>query len=269
MRTSTATIALLILLAGTALSQGYQIEYEYELDSYASSEFELGPTMIPEFFDLSGDENPEIVIRDPLDQTGELLVFVDGATYGEIWTYHYVGNSEISFKGVMDLDGDLDKELLVGSYGNVLIIDYPSGTTIASIPKEGDLVVYDIDSDGLLELIVDSSTGVQVWGWDPGTSGVPESLAPAARLDRNRPNPFNPGTVIAYQVQSAGAVRLEILDPMGRLVRTLLDGYLPAGEYETAWDGLDDHGGRVPSGTYLYVLRVADFTASRKLVLLK
>ena len=269
MRTSTTTIAMLILLAGTALSQGYQIEYEYDLGSYASVEFELEPTMIPEYFDLNGDGNMEIVIRDGLDQTEDLLVFIDGATYSEIWSYHHVGSNEISFKGTMDLDGDQDKELLVGSYGEVSIIDYPSGATIASIPKEGNIVVYDFDSDGLPELIVNTAAGVQVWGWDSGTSGVPELPAPGARLDRNRPNPFNPGTVIAYQVQSAGVVRLEILDLKGRMVRALVDGYLSAGEYETAWDGLDDHGGRVPSGAYLYMLRVADFTASRKLVLLK
>ncbi len=70
-------------------------------------------------------------------------------------------------------------------------------------------------------------------------------------------------------MQSTGDVRLEILDLKGRLVRALVDGYLQVGEHEAAWDGSDDRGGRVQGGADLYVLRVGDFAAIRKLVLQK
>ncbi len=99
-------------------------------------------------------------------------------------------------------------------------------------------------------------------GVEPGAP-----LAPAAQLLQNRPNPFNPVTRIAFRVAAAGPARLDVFDTQGRLVRTLLDAPVTAGEHEVAWDGLRGDGGAAPSGVYLYRLSVPGAVRSRKMIL--
>ncbi len=92
---------------------------------------------------------------------------------------------------------------------------------------------------------------------------------PPSRLLQNVPNPFNPATAIAFEVGAEGRVGLEIYDLRGARVRVLLDAVLPRGRHEATWDGRDDLGRRVPSGTYCYRLRIGGFSAIRKMMLLK
>jgi hypothetical protein len=87
----------------------------------------------------------------------------------------------------------------------------------------------------------------------------------AALLSSN-PNPFNPETVLAFQIPS-GLVSLRSYDPAGRLVRTLLAGtQLSAGLHQERWNGRDDRGHVVASGVYVAELRVDQQSATQKLV---
>ena len=92
---------------------------------------------------------------------------------------------------------------------------------------------------------------------DPAVVDVPD--APATNTVRTVPNPFNPLTEIRFTMTGAGSATVEIIDPRGRRVRTL-SAELPAGPASLRWDGTDQHGRAVPSGTYL--LRVATPTAA-------
>ena len=83
-----------------------------------------------------------------------------------------------------------------------------------------------------------------------GRAELPGGIA----LRQNYPNPFNPETVIEFELERADAVRLEVFDLLGRRVRLLADGALPAGLHRVRWDAIDDVGVRVPSGVYLYRL---------------
>ena len=67
------------------------------------------------------------------------------------------------------------------------------------------------------------------------------------------PNPANPGTHISYDLPGATQVVLRIVDVRGRLVRTLVDGWRPAGAHRAFWDGRDDAGRSAASGVYLAV----------------
>ncbi|RKU17909.1 hypothetical protein C6501_03255 [Candidatus Poribacteria bacterium] len=93
-------------------------------------------------------------------------------------------------------------------------------------------------------------------------------------LFANYPNPFNPETWIPYQLAKPAEVSLTIYAANGKIVRTLALGHLPAGVYKTRnraayWDGRNDVGESVASGIYFYTLTAGDFTATRKMLILK
>jgi len=94
------------------------------------------------------------------------------------------------------------------------------------------------------------------------------------RLYQNYPNPFNPETWIPFSLEKESEVTLRIYDVGGRLIRTLFLGTKPAGVYlarekSIYWDGGNEDGEQVASGIYFYLLQASDFTAKRKMALLK
>lgn len=91
------------------------------------------------------------------------------------------------------------------------------------------------------------------------------------RLLPNRPNPFNPSTVIAYALPPGAETfvsRLEIFNLLGIRVRTLVEGRQPAGTYSVIWDGTDASGRRLPAGVYVYRLTAGPYSKSRTMILL-
>ena len=91
----------------------------------------------------------------------------------------------------------------------------------------------------------------------------------AAQLLAATPNPFNPTTTIHYTTMRETHVSLRAFDMRGRLVRTLANGMVSAGEHSVTWDGQDDSGRRLSSGVYLVRMQADRATESRKVVLLK
>ncbi len=106
-----------------------------------------------------------------------------------------------------------------------------------------------------------------------GVSGVgdevPEALPTTTRFVGATPNPFNPQTVIAFNLVAPGACRVALHDLQGRLVRTLVAGELGAGRHERTWDGLDDGGRRVASGVYVARLVAGEQADLLKVTLVK
>jgi len=95
------------------------------------------------------------------------------------------------------------------------------------------------------------------------------TAASSLALYQNKPNPFNPSTVISFTLPKEEHVRLEIYDIRGRVVRRLFDGVMEAGFKELLWDGRDDSGREVSSGIYFYYLKTEKGVLSRKMVLLR
>jgi agmatine/peptidylarginine deiminase len=94
-------------------------------------------------------------------------------------------------------------------------------------------------------------------------------LPVAATLNANYPNPFNPSTTFSFALHHRGHAELVVLDARGRHVRTLLDRECDGGVTEVVWDGTDDRGRSVPSGTYLYQLRAAGLQYTKPATLVK
>jgi hypothetical protein len=88
-------------------------------------------------------------------------------------------------------------------------------------------------------------------------------------LLQNAPNPFNPVTVMRYELPVPAHVRIDIYNVSGRLVRTVVDGHREAGYGRAVWDGTDTAGRKVASGVYMYEMRAGDFTSRKMMVLLK
>jgi endonuclease I len=106
-----------------------------------------------------------------------------------------------------------------------------------------------------------------IWGdlADAG-SDVPLQLS----LSQNAPNPFNPSTVIRFSLdRKVRDGSLRVYDVTGRLVRTLHDGPLAAGPHKVTWDGRDEAGARMASGTYLVRLLAGRQILVRKATLIK
>jgi hypothetical protein len=96
-----------------------------------------------------------------------------------------------------------------------------------------------------------------------------EALPRVVSLDTNYPNPFNPQTMIRFAVPSSQPVKLAIYDVRGQRVRTLVDDVVAAGRHEVVWQGRDDGGRQVASGTYFYRLQTDGGQQVRKMLLVK
>ena len=96
-------------------------------------------------------------------------------------------------------------------------------------------------------------------------AGGPEAFG----LGANYPNPFNASTFISYRTAGHGAVKLEVYDTRGALVRRLVDRSLPGGAHLTRWDGRDAAGAPSASGLYFYRLSVPGRTAAGKMMLVR
>jgi hypothetical protein len=83
-------------------------------------------------------------------------------------------------------------------------------------------------------------------------------------LYQNYPNPFNPTSTIRYELPQDGQVTIEVFDILGQKVRTIVDEFKKADRYEVTFNSTG-----IASGVYIYIMRVNDFIASKKMVLIR
>ncbi len=92
------------------------------------------------------------------------------------------------------------------------------------------------------------------------SSNAPETY----NLSQNYPNPFNPTTMIRFSLKETGIVSLKVYNVLGQLVTTLVNEQKPAGIYEYNFDASG-----MSSGIYFYTIKTGDFTATKKMILMK
>lgn len=114
------------------------------------------------------------------------------------------------------------------------------------------------ESDPSIELVATSLATLN-------GAAVPTEYA----LSQNFPNPFNPTTMIQYQLPEAGKVSLRIINSLGQEVRTLVDADMDAGYHTISWDGRDTAGNMVSNGIYMYQIKSGSFVATKKMVFMK
>ena len=169
-------------------------------------------------------------------------------------------------------DGDSAKMYVNG--------DFKGGDTLTGvmIPDTNSLVLglstpgtYTLYLDGSLDEIRIYNTALtqhcvdSLYGLATGIENKPHSGSPAEfQLSQNFPNPFNPSTIITYQLPSNAAVVLKVYDILGREVATLVNECEIIGNHSVTFNA-----GDLPSGVYSYRLQAGTYSQTKKLLLLK
>ncbi len=183
-------------------------------------------------------------------------------------------NLMVLASGTPDEDGDLHLEnsLVTGDLPAPFDANFPAGAKIW-------LVLSSDISSGTPQRMISwhqsqylFENNLITYEQTEGTSGKSASndildTSPAPYPNKplgNYPNPFNPNTVISYQLPVAGLTNLSVYDVRGRKVAELVESVQSAGTHEITFDGSG-----LPSGIYLYRLTAGSFTACGKMVLMK
>jgi hypothetical protein len=193
---------------------------------------------------------------------------------------------------VQDLDLDGKKDLLLGNTeGQVLfysnqgsdaepvfsgyVLVEAAGTPIdlAGTPRSRPFVC-DWNNDGINDLLAGSGDGyIRLYIGsddltDAGDGGHP-SAPDAISLYQNVPNPFNPATMIRFDLPRGAHVKLQVFNVKGELIAILVDRQMSEGRKEITWNGTSDSGWSVASDIYFYRLVAGDYEQTKKMVLLR
>ena len=124
----------------------------------------------------------------------------------------------------------------------------------------------------LLDVLIVPGTNTNVVAVEaqwPLPSAV-EDLPGAATLNvQAAPNPFNPRTEISFDLDDQAPVKLAVFDLAGRMVRLIDVGTLGPGRRVIEWDGIDNGGRKLASGSYLVMIKAGDLVAGTKVVLVQ
>lgn len=134
--------------------------------------------------------------------------------------------------------------------------------------QSGTVAKYYITAVDLTAKVSPPSNEVEaiVQGSDPYkiSAGNSSEIVYDYELSQNYPNPFNPTTTISYRIKEAGFVTMKVYDILGNEVANLVNETQEKGSYSVTFDASD-----LPSGIYIYSLRVNDFVQIRKMTLLR
>ncbi len=128
--------------------------------------------------------------------------------------------------------------------------------------------LYDVDINGRETLQRTISVTIGSTGNEPVETETID-LPLKFNLYPNRPNPFNPGTRISFDIPHETYADLSVFDVLGRKVVTIFSGEIDARSHEYYWNGLDAAGRDVPSGFYFCILSSRDYYAGRKMLLIR
>ncbi len=127
--------------------------------------------------------------------------------------------------------------------------------------------VYDMKYKQTAGIILAATHGRGCWTFDLGAVlGIdPYSVIPKNyELNQNYPNPFNPETKIKFGLPKSGNVKLSIYDASGKVVEELVNQQLNAGTFEVTWNASE-----YSSGAYFYKLESADYSETKRMILVK
>lgn len=158
----------------------------------------------------------------------------------------------------------IERRLNAGAFDTTLVTAEPYYSEVLIQPGRYQYRVRTLYSDGQS---LPSQTYSVEYPFSPAPDTPPVPLVTS--LHPNYPNPFNPSTVIAFDLATPGKTVLRVFNLRGQLVNTLCHKELGIGTHSFVWDGMDASGRRVASGMYFYRLEAPGYIATRKMLLMK
>ncbi|PJA99108.1 MAG: hypothetical protein CO127_11315 [Ignavibacteria bacterium CG_4_9_14_3_um_filter_36_18] len=182
---------------------------------------------------------PERILKAPTGSRGDI-------DFGAVWN-----NNEWT--------AEFSRALQNGNDDDVQF-DVTQKYTFGSATFENSRHGYEHRTSKMDTLIFDTAVGVE---------DISENVPDSYSLLQNFPNPFNPSTMIEYQITKPMRVKLNVYDVQGRFMRELVNEEKSSGSYFVIWDGKDNSGNLVASGTYFYKIQSGEFIQVKKMTLLK
>lgn len=204
---------------------------------------------------------PNHVLSDNTLEDGDGIL---GEAYESVWVKTFtsvVSDDAMGFGAFMVSDKD--------AVGDTVIID--PLVELTYVPVNGDVMTVEghmTYSYSAFRLIPLSDDFILFSDATPADDAP--TFVEAGGFKSISPNPFNPQAQISFVVGKDSPVQLNVYNIRGEVVRTLVQGPLPANEYNLIWDGTGDNGQTVSSGTYFARLRIgAELMQVRKMTMLK
>lgn len=192
--------------------------------------------------------SPRIVIASGMSLTFRHIAIILGSDFGFVEITRNRGQSYIPLRGFNSFahaewqDGSADPG---DWFGETVSLASYAGDTVAFRFRLRSDATNNADGWYIDDIAVGPTVGVE-----EGDGTLPARFA----LHQNSPNPFNPSTVIRFDLPARSEVRLAVYDVLGREVTLLASGTLEAGPHRAAWDGRTGDGAPAGSGVYFYRL---------------
>lgn len=240
------TLDLGFIIAGSTASfgLGYSDAYIVKLDGAGNVEWQntFGGTKDDRAYSVCPTVDGGYVIGGTTESFGaggsdQYVVKADPLGY-ETWSRTFGGRQ-----------ADYCRAIAINRAGNLVLAGY----TYSFSSGGSDLYVSAVSNENTTDV------------YEPENTPLPGTFA----LSQNYPNPFNMNTQIQFTLPHRAEVALTIYNVLGQVVRAFAPEKLPAGTFSVTWDGNADGGRPLASGIYFYRLTTTDFTATRKMVLLK
>ena len=190
---------------------------------------------------------------------GDYFISVFDSTLSKLVYSTYLGGKGDDYNP----SGIIDSNNNIYFYGGTRSSDFPV-TTNAIYPKYsggdshgGDAILIKFSLDDLMNY---SPTGI---------NDKDEKSMNKFQLNQNYPYPFNPSTVISYQLPDYSNVKLKICDTLGHEIKNLVDSYQSTGEHSIVWNGTNEKNNSVSSGIYFYCLQTNEMNFQKKTVLIR
>ena len=256
---------------------------EFEVDDNVFSDIEIG-VRHPELVDLDSDGDLDLFVIDTA--SNELTAFENTGTPQEShWqqNHEWVEDLDLSasFVRTIFLNGDNLPDLILqvgGQLKGYLNVGSQADPAFQYIPQIFEdwqdypvsyFDIADLDGDGDDDIVLNEG-GVILFLENQNVLAIDDVELPANSFTlSNYPNPFNASTTISFGLREAENINLAVYDIVGRLVKTLIDEKMDAGEHSIIWDGEDTAGKSVASGIYFYSINIDNKVFSNRMLLLK
>jgi hypothetical protein len=160
---------------------------------------------------------------------------------------------KLSINNGLNWNTIIDSTANTGIYSWVVYASDSSDQCLIKISNLSDSTIYDVSNNVFTIGLVSSIE-------DDISNNYPKEYT----LDQNFPNPFNPSTIIKYQIPVRSFVTLIVFDVLGNEVATLVNEERAPGSYEVSFSAVE-----FVSGVYIYSLRAGNFIQTRKMILIK